>query len=102
MTNLVGCDLDAFMRQIHETELPNSVDATERLLMDQSAAYSKLKDEILATGKHGENLLDEIRQKTEMSVERVGNISSIERLVDNLRFSVRRNACCSQFSYNFY
>lgn len=32
-----------FMRQIHETEIPNSVEATEQLLIEQSADYNKLK-----------------------------------------------------------
>jgi hypothetical protein len=32
-------------------------------------------------GRQGEELLAEIRRKTEMCVDRVGNISSIERFV---------------------
>ena len=42
------------------------------------------KDEILSAGRQGEELLAEIRKKTEMCVDRVGNISSIERLVDTI------------------
>lgn len=31
------------MRQIHETEFPNSVEATEQLLIEQGVEYAKLK-----------------------------------------------------------
>lgn len=94
-----------FMRQIHDTEFPNSVEATEQLLIEQSAEYNKLKvsfqrffminteltqflllffnqEEILTVGRQGEELLAEIRRKTEMCVDRIGNISSIERFVE--------------------
>lgn len=90
------------MRQIHETEFPNSVEATEQLLIEQGGEYTKLKvslyfcfgskkdsantdphtffqDEILAAGRHGEEILAEIRRKAELCVDKIGNISSIER-----------------------
>lgn len=38
-----------------------------------------LQEEILSVGRQGEELLAEIRRKTEMCVDRIGNISSIER-----------------------
>lgn len=31
------------MRQIHDTEFPNSVEATEQLLIEQGSDYAKLK-----------------------------------------------------------
>lgn len=43
LTNMVSGDLDTFMRQIHETEFPNSVEATKHLLEAQSYEYDKLK-----------------------------------------------------------
>lgn len=43
------------------------------------------KDEILQAGQQGEELLMEIRKKTEMCVDRIGNISSIERSVITLK-----------------
>ncbi|CRL00210.1 CLUMA_CG013484, isoform A [Clunio marinus] len=78
-TTLVAHHLETFMRQIHDTEFPNSVEATEQLLIEQGTEYTKLKDEILSAGLQGEELLAEIRKKTEMCVDRIGNISSIER-----------------------
>lgn len=40
---LVAHHLEMYMRQIHDTEFPNSVEATEKLLIEQSAEYNKLK-----------------------------------------------------------
>lgn len=42
-TTHVAHHLEAFMRQIHETEFPNSVEATEQLLIEQGSDYTKLK-----------------------------------------------------------
>lgn len=42
-TTLVAHRLETFMRQIHDTEFPNSVQKTEELLIEQSAEYTKLK-----------------------------------------------------------
>jgi pleckstrin homology domain-containing family G member 4 len=42
-TTLVAHHLEAFMRQIHDTEFPNSVEATEQLLIEQGTDYAKLK-----------------------------------------------------------
>jgi hypothetical protein len=42
-TTLVAHHLEAFMRQIHDTEFPNSVESTEQLLIEQGADYAKLK-----------------------------------------------------------
>jgi hypothetical protein len=42
-TTLVAHHLEAFMRQIHDTEYPNSVEATEQLLIEQGTDYTKLK-----------------------------------------------------------
>lgn len=42
-TTLVAHHLEAFMRQIHDTEFPNSVEATEQLLIEQGTDYTKLK-----------------------------------------------------------
>jgi hypothetical protein len=43
MTTLIAQHLETFMRQIHDTEFPNSVEATEQLLIEQSAEYNRLK-----------------------------------------------------------
>ena len=45
---LVAHHLEMYMRQIHDTEFPNSVEATEKLLIEQSAEYNKLKVSELA------------------------------------------------------
>ena len=42
-TTLVAKSLETFMRQIHDTEFPNSVEATEQLLISQGTEYLKLK-----------------------------------------------------------
>lgn len=75
-------NLDTFIRTINDTEFPNSVEATQDLLIYQGIDYDKLKDEILSTAKHGEDLLDTIKTKDEGGkefAERTGNISAIER-----------------------
>lgn len=74
--------MDTFIRLIHDTEFPNSVEATQRLLEDQGAEYEKLKEGILMTAKHGEGLVADFKTKDEGGKEfseRTGNISSIER-----------------------
>lgn len=43
LTHQVSCNLDIFMRVIHDTEFPNSVDATQKLLNEQGAEYERLK-----------------------------------------------------------
>ncbi|XP_058124508.1 guanine nucleotide exchange factor DBS [Anopheles ziemanni] len=81
LTNMISCNLDAFMKTIHEMEFPNSVDATETLIEEQGEQYEKLKEDILSAGRHGEVLLEEMKTKKECdpeTVERFGNISSIE------------------------
>ncbi|XP_058464831.1 guanine nucleotide exchange factor DBS isoform X3 [Malaya genurostris] len=92
LTNMISCNLDAFMKSIHEMEFPNSVDATERLIEEQGDQYEKLKEDIMAAGRHGEVLLDEMRAKKEGDREvgeRFGNISSIERLLVQLEETER-------------
>ncbi|XP_058836387.1 guanine nucleotide exchange factor DBS isoform X3 [Topomyia yanbarensis] len=92
LTNMISCNLDAFMKTIHEMEFPNSVDATERLIEEQGEQYEKLKEDIMAAGRHGEVLLDEMRAKKEGDREvgeRFGNISSIERLLVQLEETER-------------
>lgn len=84
LTNLVSCNLDVFMRTIHDTEFPNSFEATEKLLIEQSEQYDLLKSEIMAAAQHGENLLEEMKRKDDVvkeNPERLGNLSAIERLV---------------------
>lgn len=78
----MSANLDRFIKTIHETEFPNSVEATQKLLDEQGGEYEKLKEEILAAAKHGEGLLEEIKTKDELGrefSERTGTISSIER-----------------------
>lgn len=72
------------MRTIHDTEFPNSYEATEKLLIEQSEQYDLLKSEIMAAAQHGENLLEEMKRKDDVvkeNPERLGNLSAIERLV---------------------
>ncbi|XP_053683186.1 guanine nucleotide exchange factor DBS isoform X2 [Sabethes cyaneus] len=93
LTNMISCNLDAFMKSIHEMEFPNSVEATERLIDEQGEQYEKLKEDIMAAGRHGEVLLEEMRTKKDSDkevVERFGNISSIERLLVQLEETERQ------------
>lgn len=73
--------MDIFIQAIHDTEFPNSVEATQKLLDDQGTDYCRLKEEILAAAKHGETLLNNIKSNDEIKEfsERTGNVSSIER-----------------------
>ena len=43
LTQKVSADLDIFIQAIHDTEFPNSVDATQKLLDDQGSEYDRLK-----------------------------------------------------------
>lgn len=43
LTHQVSCNLDIFMRVIHDTEFPNSVVATQKLLDEQGQEYERLK-----------------------------------------------------------
>lgn len=43
LTHQVSCNLDVFMRVIHDTEFPNSVEATQKLLDEQGNEYERLK-----------------------------------------------------------
>lgn len=82
LTHQVSCNLDAFMRVIHDTEFPNSVEATQMLLDKQGADYERLKEGILSAARHGERLLDDFRTKDEAGKEfseRNGNVSATER-----------------------
>lgn len=63
------------MRAIHDTEFPNSVDATQKLVDEQGAEYERLKVSNLATaikekwtrlmacGDRAQNLLTDARDK---------------------------------------
>ncbi|XP_073846702.1 guanine nucleotide exchange factor DBS isoform X9 [Musca autumnalis] len=92
LTHQVSAELDIFIQAIHDTEFPNSVEATQKLLDDQGADYQRLKDEILAAAKHGETLLNNIKSNEEIKEfsERTGNVSSIERLLVQLEETERR------------
>lgn len=80
--------MDTFIRLIHDTEFPNSVESTQKLLEEQGLEYEKLKEEILSTAKHGESLVADFKTKDEGGKEfseRTGNISSIERYLLRLK-----------------
>lgn len=82
LTHHVSCNLDAFMRVIHDTEFPNSVEATQQLLDRQGSEYESLKESILSAGRHGDRLLEDFRAKDDVGKEfseRNGNVSSTER-----------------------
>lgn len=95
------------MRVIHDTEFPNSVEATKTLLDKQGGDYERLKvrlvcniwsivvwarfngvvfivvqEEILSAARHGDRLLDDFRSKDDVGkefAERNGNVSATER-----------------------
>lgn len=70
------------MRVIHDTEFPNSVEATQTLLDKQGGDYECLKADILAASRHGERLLADFRAQDEAGKEfseRNGNVSATER-----------------------
>ncbi|XP_065368625.1 guanine nucleotide exchange factor DBS isoform X3 [Calliphora vicina] len=92
LTHQVSAELDIFIQAIHDTEFPNSVEATQKLLDDQGTDYQRLKEEILAAAKHGETLLNNIKSNDEIKEfsERTGNVSSIERLLVQLEETERR------------
>ncbi|XP_017466709.1 PREDICTED: guanine nucleotide exchange factor DBS-like [Rhagoletis zephyria] len=81
LTHQVSTELDIFIQTIHDTEFPNSVEATQKLIDVQGSDYERLKEEILAAARHGETLLNNIKGNEEIKEfsERTGNVSAIER-----------------------
>ncbi|CAB0044890.1 unnamed protein product [Trichogramma brassicae] len=64
MTQDVSLALDSFTRRLAEIEFPNNALATTSLLSQQQAEYNELKEEIMSAARHGESLLDSVRQLT--------------------------------------
>ncbi|XP_026472684.1 guanine nucleotide exchange factor DBS-like isoform X2 [Ctenocephalides felis] len=90
MTQEISVSLDQFMRQIHETMFPNSAEATERLLQVQGEKYNILKEDIMGTTKHGYELLQSIREPGGKHIDRIGNVSAVERLLVQLEETEKR------------
>ncbi|XP_067010975.1 guanine nucleotide exchange factor DBS [Anabrus simplex] len=104
-TQEVSAALDSFTQSLQDTEFPNDVDATQQLLKTQGAEYSELKEEILNAARHGENLLNSIRQcpngngtlnSREGQMElyrscpyRLCNVTAVERLLVQLEETER-------------
>lgn len=80
MTQDVSLALDSFTRRLAEIEFPNNTVATTSLLSQQQIEYNELKEEILSAARHGEALLDSVRQLTgKGTADRLGNVAAIER-----------------------
>ena len=80
MTQDVSLALDTFTRRLAEVEFPNNTLATTTLLNQQQMEYSELKEEILSAARHGEALLDSVRQLTgKGTADRLGNVAAVER-----------------------
>nr|CAD7393644.1 unnamed protein product [Timema cristinae] len=102
-TKTVSVSLDDFTHSLEDTEFPNDVDATQQLLKSQGVQYSLLKKEILEAAKHGEALLDSIRNHpssdskltySEDKLYRIcpyilGNVTAVERLLVQLEETER-------------
>ncbi|KYN09271.1 Guanine nucleotide exchange factor DBS [Trachymyrmex cornetzi] len=90
MTQDVSLALDSFTRRLAEVEFPNNTLATTTLLSQQQAEYNELKEEILSAARHGEALLDSVRQLTgKGTADRLGNVAAVERLLVQLEETER-------------
>lgn len=95
LTQQVSNALDKFTKTIDEAELPNNVEVTQQLLNKQTLAYSELKEEILIAARHGENLLNIIKNGNVTTVENVyscdtiTNVFAVERLLVQLEETER-------------
>ncbi|XP_034943713.1 guanine nucleotide exchange factor DBS-like isoform X2 [Chelonus insularis] len=90
MTQDVSLALDSFTRRLAEIEFPNSTVATTRLLNQQQAEYNELKEEILTAARHGDALLDSVRQLIgKGTADRLGNVAAVERLLVQLEETER-------------
>ncbi|XP_014604123.1 PREDICTED: guanine nucleotide exchange factor DBS-like isoform X2 [Polistes canadensis] len=90
MTQDVSLALDSFTQRLAEIEFPNNTIATTTLLSQQQAEYNELKEEILSAARHGEALLDSVRQLTGKSTpDRLGNVAAVERLLVQLEETER-------------
>ncbi|XP_012278425.1 guanine nucleotide exchange factor DBS isoform X1 [Orussus abietinus] len=90
MTQDVSLALDSFTRRLAEVEFPNNTIATTTLLNQQQSEYNELKEEILSAARHGEALLDSVRQLTgKGTADRLGNVASVERLLVQLEETER-------------
>lgn len=73
-----------------EIEFPNNTLATTTLLNQQQLEYSELKEEIMNAARHGEALLDSVRQLTgKATADRLGNVAAVERLLVQLEETER-------------
>lgn len=89
MTQDVSLALDSFTRRLAEIEFPNNTIATTTLLSQQQAEYNELKEEILSAARHGEALLDSVRQLTgKATADRLGNVAAVERYLDLLYYPI--------------
>ncbi|XP_056645987.1 guanine nucleotide exchange factor DBS-like isoform X1 [Diorhabda sublineata] len=98
VTQQVSNSLDNFTKTIEETELPNDVEATQKLLDNHSLIYSDLKKDILSAAKHGEDLLTSIKEKNIYTSceddyfplsDTCSNVFAIERLLVQLEETER-------------
>ncbi|XP_015596435.1 guanine nucleotide exchange factor DBS isoform X2 [Cephus cinctus] len=90
MTQDVSMALDSFTRRLAEVEFPNNTIATTTLLSQQQAEYNELKEEILSAARHGEALLDSVRQLAgKGTADRLGNVAAVERLLVQLEETER-------------
>lgn len=99
-TQEVSDALDTFTQRLQDTEFPNDVNATQQLLKTQGNEYAELKEEILQAARHGEDLLNSIRQSSsicredqqemyKMCPHRLGNVTAVERLLVQLEETER-------------
>ncbi|XP_019765330.1 guanine nucleotide exchange factor DBS isoform X4 [Dendroctonus ponderosae] len=89
ITQEVSNALDEFTKVVDETELPNTVESTQELLLKQKESYSDLKRNILSAAKIGESLLCSIKEKNKPEDENsapdmIGNVFAVERLLVQL------------------
>ncbi|XP_011505460.1 PREDICTED: guanine nucleotide exchange factor DBS-like [Ceratosolen solmsi marchali] len=90
MTQDVSLALDSFTRKLAEMEFPNNTIATKTLLIQQQTEYDELKEEILSAARHGETLLDNLKQiMGKSTADRLGNVATVERLLVQLEETER-------------
>ncbi|CAB3400684.1 unnamed protein product [Caenorhabditis bovis] len=88
--NAIATSLSDFGRMLRETELPNDVETTARILEAQTAEKDAIKEDFRISVRKGMSLLRTVRQldkkptAEQLSPTRLHNVSAIERMLVQL------------------
>ena len=92
---VIAESLSEFGRSLRETELPNDVETTERILETQTTERNAIKEDFRISIRKGLSLLKQVRQAEQkptceqLSPNRLNNVTAIERMLGQLEDTER-------------